>query len=174
MRTASSARLLRAAAAGAAALALLLAGCGGEPSGAEYSGPGARPRLIVSETAPGPAKPEGEAGAGTAALAPGQPARPEPEIDADPRRLMGLDESGLTALLGSPEFRRSDPPAEQWRYRGEGCMLDLFLYGPARAAATDKRITVRHAEARPIGDGRVSAGDCLRVLLRARLLREQG
>lgn len=168
MRTANSVRPFRAALAGAiAALALLLTGCGGEPSEAEFTGPGARPRLIVSQTAPLPVESE------SAALEPGTPARPEPGIDADPKRLMGLDGAGLTALLGPPEFRRADAPAELWRYRGDGCMLDLFLYGPARTTESE-RVTVRHVEARPIGVERVSTDDCLRALLRARLPREAG
>lgn len=34
----------------------------------------------------------------------------------------------LLALLGQPDLRRSDPPAELWQYRGTGCVLELYLY----------------------------------------------
>ena len=32
------------------------------------------------------------------------------------------------AMLGDPEFRRRDAPAEFWRYRADGCMLDAPTY----------------------------------------------
>lgn len=43
--------------------------------------------------------------------------------------LTGLDPAELIALLGEPDFRRRDPPAELWQYRSPDCVLDVFLYG---------------------------------------------
>ena len=34
----------------------------------------------------------------------------------------------VVALLGEPDFRRVEPPAEVWQYRGADCVVDLFLY----------------------------------------------
>jgi hypothetical protein len=45
-----------------------------------------------------------------------------------PADLTGLGAAEVLALLGSPDFRRSEPPAELWQYRAAGCILDVFLY----------------------------------------------
>ncbi len=42
--------------------------------------------------------------------------------------LTGLSADQVVALLGEPDFRRAEPPAELWQYRGADCVLDLFLY----------------------------------------------
>lgn len=105
-----------------------------------------------------------------AALAPSraqQPAPPLPSIDSDPRRLLGLDRARLTALLGAPEFLRSDAPAELWRYRARHCILDLFLY--TRAGGAGGPLTVAHYKARTPDNGTIAAQRCLEALLRARL-----
>jgi hypothetical protein len=47
-----------------------------------------------------------------------------PEIS----RLTGLKASELVALVGEPDFRRNDPPAQLWQYRSTGCVLDVYLY----------------------------------------------
>ena len=141
--------------------ALLVAACAGPPPGG--GGKASKPTLTVSE----PAKGSGAAApaSDSAAVAPDAPSA---EIDADPKRLIGLDDAALIAMLGDPEFRRNDTPAEFWRYRGATCTLSLFLYGPEKAAAEDKRVLVRHVEARATGDDKVTTADCLRILLEAR------
>jgi hypothetical protein len=58
----------------------------------------------------------------TAAVTPVAP----PKMQA--HDLIGVDSDGLAGLLGEPDFRRLDPPAELWQYRIEDCMLDVFLY----------------------------------------------
>lgn len=74
-------------------------------------------------------------------------------------RLVGLDDASLLLLLGPPELKRREPPAEVWRYAGSGCALHLFLYqGPAGI------YRVVHAEARSTG----AHGDCLDRLIEAR------
>jgi hypothetical protein len=98
----------------------------------------------------------------------------EQKIDADPKRLIGLDRGGLTALLGEPSFRRKDAPAEFWRYAGEGCMLDVFLYGPEKITSKDKALRVRHVAVRSLNDSRIGVSDCLRTILRARLTSSAG
>ncbi len=52
----------------------------------------------------------------------------ENPIDDDPGQILSLDGRRLEALLGVPGFKRDDPPAQVWQYRGAGCILDVFLY----------------------------------------------
>ena len=47
-----------------------------------------------------------------------------PELPA----LTGMDPAQLIALLGEPDLRRREPPAEFWQYRNADCVLDVFLY----------------------------------------------
>jgi hypothetical protein len=47
--------------------------------------------------------------------------------------LAGLSGEAVIALYGEPDFRRTDPPAALWQYRGADCVLDLFLYPEAGA-----------------------------------------
>jgi hypothetical protein len=42
--------------------------------------------------------------------------------------LAGLSAAEVVGLFGEPDFRRVEPPAELWQYRGADCVLDLFLY----------------------------------------------
>lgn len=88
---------------------------------------------------------------------------PEPEIDDDPDRLIGLDPGALFALLGQPELIRRESPAQVWQYRGVDCVFDVILYQEAEST----RVT--YVEAR---DGKGSRSEprlCLNQLLRARL-----
>ncbi len=93
---------------------------------------------------------------------------PEPAIDDDPARLMGLDRAGLAKLLGDPELMRREPPAEIWQYRGESCVFDVFLYEQAG------RQLVTYLEARDGAARRVGARGCLNELLRARMAKPLG
>jgi hypothetical protein len=117
---------------------------------AAEDGPGAR-KADTPETAP-----EGAGGEETAALP------PEPVIDDDPRRLMGLDRAGLSAILGDPQLVRREAPAEIWQYRSETCVFDVFLYDQAGA----QRVT--YLEARDRDAAKIETRPCLNELLRAR------
>ncbi len=77
------------------------------------------------------------------ALAPASP-RPAPPIDdlPGPASLIGLSSAAVEAVLGPPQFRRRESPAEIWRYRTKTCFLDLFLYRDAAA------LSVAHVEVR--------------------------
>jgi len=166
-RTASRRRARRLAALVGSLLALgALAACSGAPAD-DGAGPAASQPASVSEDAATPGDDQK-----TASRPPDS--KREQKIDADPQRLIGLDRGGLTALLGEPAFRRKDAPAEFWRYSGDGCMLDVYLYGPETVAARDKSIRVRHVAVRSLGDARLGVGDCLHTILRARLARGAG
>ncbi len=77
----------------------------------------------------------------------------------DPRRLVGLSAEELQKMLGRPDFKRRDPPAQLWQYRKDGCMLDVFLY--QGGAGDGKGYKVKHAEARGHTIARISGTDCL-------------
>lgn len=83
-----------------------------------------------------------------------------PPVDDDPKQLIGLDRGALNEKLGEPALVRRDGDAEVWQYRGENCVLDLFLYG------ADKQ--VEHVDLRDRGEGdEISVRDCFVRMLRA-------
>ena len=85
-----------------------------------------------------------------------------PPIDDDPAQLMGLDRSGVNALLGDPDLIRRDAPAEIWQYVSGSCVFDVVLYARGESYA------VSYLEARD-NDAAVQAPrPCLNSLLRAR------
>ena len=73
----------------------------------------------------------------------------------DPQQLLGAGESQVSALMGQPELRRVEAPAEVWQYRTGTCVFDVFFYGSAGAK------TVNHYEARHRQQGSVNAANCL-------------
>ena len=43
--------------------------------------------------------------------------------------LAGLKPADVVSILGPPDLRRDEPPAELWQYRAADCVLNLFFYG---------------------------------------------
>ena len=74
---------------------------------------------------------------------------------ADFATLNGLNAADLRRLLGDPDFRRQEPPAQIWQYRTTECVLDVFLYSDAGG-----EYHVVHAEIRDRGVVRVSQSSC--------------
>lgn len=77
-----------------------------------------------------------------------------------------MDQQALGKLLGPPQFRRTDAPAELWRYRAGRCILDLFLYPPRDAP--DGPLSVSHVEARLADGAPAAAPRCLEQVLKTR------
>jgi len=50
---------------------------------------------------------------------------PSPPIASS---LVNVSPTALTNKLGAPQFRRTEPSAEIWRYGADGCLLLVFLY----------------------------------------------
>lgn len=50
----------------------------------------------------------------------------------------------VEALVGEPDFRRVEPPAELWQYRTEECVVDLFFYGEGQ----NRRVVLADARGR--------------------------
>ena len=86
------------------------------------------------------------------AAQPVAPPAAAPELRAV--ELTGLGAAEVLALLGSPDFRRSEPPAELWQYRRTDCILDVFLREDSRG------YRVVHAEMRQRRQIVATAGGC--------------
>ena len=103
----------------------------------------------------------------TAAPPATEPAEPEvaalpplPHVQA--AEVLAFSRADLLHAFGSPAFRRVDKGAEILRFRGEGCLLDVYLYDDAESAPGKKIETggsgtarVAHFEARD-ADGRTT------------------
>lgn len=71
------------------------------------------------------------------------PATPPAPVNDDPQQFMGLNQAGVTEIIGNPALIRRDGPAEVWLYRGQGCLFDIFLY-----RQDDDSFQVRYVELR--------------------------
>ncbi len=99
-------------------------------------------------------------------MAVSRPAKAEPSLPRpapEPKPVIGLDRKALSDLMGIPNFKRKDPPAEIWQYRGKDCILDVFLYGDGKGGP----YTVTHLEVRGPGDVSPVKKTCLGGLQQA-------
>jgi hypothetical protein len=71
------------------------------------------------------------------------------------RELTGLHQPDILAMLGKPDLKRDEPPAQLWQYRAADCVLNLFFY------REQDGYRLVHAEAwqRSLG-GSASAAQC--------------
>ncbi|HEY5208248.1 MAG TPA: hypothetical protein VIJ42_02265 [Stellaceae bacterium] len=103
---------------------LTLAGCdSGVKLGADFNAP-----FATEATTPAAAS----AAADPKAAA---PAAPETTAAVPPRltKFHNMSAPEVEALVGEPDFRRVEPPAELWQYRTPQCVVDLYLYGQGDA-----------------------------------------
>ena len=121
-------------------LAALLGACATDPAELASQNAGAAPASTPPETAVRP---------------------PEPQIDHDPQRLIGMGPVGLFALLGKPELIRRESPARVWQYRTGDCVFDVVLY------ELDEGERVTYVEARDGRGNRTEPRPCLNALVRA-------
>jgi len=62
---------------------------------------------------------------------------PMPALSRDAPRapeikdLAGLKPADVLSMLGQPDLKRDEPPAELWQYRAADCVLNLFFYDDA-------------------------------------------
>ena len=84
-----------------------------------------------------------------------------------------MNSAELTTLLGKPTLMRNEVTGQMWQYRGETCVLHLFLYPSGAAASSEKRVQYVEARARQTGASAVTSGpsECLATLVGARRLR---
>lgn len=67
--------------------------------------------------------------------------------------LEGLAPAQVTALIGDPDLRRIDPPAEIWQYRSADCVLELYFYD----SGTTSRMVYAEAHSR-LPESQAAAG----------------
>ena len=84
------------------------------------------------------------------------------------KRLDGLSDREVRGVLGEPDFRRDEPPAEIWQYRSAECVLDLYLYDDSG------QYRVAYAETHDRGFARVSQTSCYTGLVSTRNPIRQG
>lgn len=115
-------------------LTLSLAGCDTFPFTLATGGSGEVAAAPAVAPPPPPHKPSPPVPA--MARLPEPPAAPEPAAPtAGFDRLIGLDPSHLTAVLGEPRQRAEAPPATIWRYIGQACELDVYFYFEVQSQA---------------------------------------
>ncbi len=96
------------------------------------------------------------------AVVPAAPARPP--APSDPRRLIGLTQERIEAMLGPADFVRRDGPAQIWRYNSEDCSLDVFLFREGEM----QRVTHVASRARKVDGPDVALNACYARVLGAR------
>ncbi|HBT43984.1 MAG TPA: hypothetical protein DIW51_12085 [Rhodospirillaceae bacterium] len=87
---------------------------------------------------------------------------PLPRIAA--QAVLGYSRPDLVAAFGAPAFSRIDKGAEILRFRGQGCVLDVFLYKDAQDAAA----RVAHFEARDEAGKTTDRQSCVNATPRLR------
>lgn len=97
---------------------LALAACGGLP------------REPVTSDAAAAEQADGHSVAETTPASARAAERPEPARRAlvPVAELRGMTSEQVSQLLGVPQFQRNEAPVEFWQYRGDGCVLHVFLY----------------------------------------------
>ncbi|MBO38583.1 MAG: hypothetical protein CMM75_05350 [Rhodospirillaceae bacterium] len=78
-------------------------------------------------------------------------------------QIVGQNKKTLTKILGPPSFKRSDHPAEIWRYHDKACLLDIYLYQPLKGEGANKPL-VNYIEARTIRGPRAETLQCLNII----------
>jgi len=83
-------------------------------------------------------------------------------LPRDLPRLVGLSREMVIDLLGPAGFVRRDGPVQIWRYTGDDCFLDVFLFREADS------FRVNHVEARSKTAGPLPVFPCYQRLVGAR------
>jgi hypothetical protein len=84
---------------------------------------------------------------------------PAPEIGSGPltpESLLGVAPSALSARLGAPSFKRTEPDAEVWQYGGAACSLFVYFY-----KTDDGALASTYVDARKATGGAADASACL-------------
>jgi hypothetical protein len=75
---------------------------------------------------------------------------------ADLKKLAGLKPAEVLSMLGKPDLKRAEPPAELWQYRATDCVLNLFFYDEAGGY----RLTHIEAWQRSLASGGTAPARC--------------
>ena len=80
-----------------------------------------------------------------------------------PASLAGAAPAAISARLGAPDFRRSEPDAEVWQYAGSDCSLFVYFYKTASGV-----LGARHVDARRLEGGAADKTACLSSVMARR------
>jgi len=110
----------------------------------------------------------GNAGSGVG-LAGGKLASAEPASTIGsgpltPQSLLGVAPSALSARLGEPSFKRTEPGAEVWQYGGKACALFVYFYKTSGGA-----LSSAYVDARRNAGGAADTSSCLAEVSAKRL-----
>ena len=89
-------------------------------------------------------------------------------VAVSPEDLEGTPPSNVRALLGEPELRRTEPPAEVWQYRTDRCVADIYL----RQEGAAQRVV--YIETRSPNAATVPAAGCLQDIATVRASGDTG
>jgi hypothetical protein len=92
---------------------------------------------------------------------PEQVAAVEIDLTNFKERLLGLDDTEITELLGKPKFDRNEPPARIWQFQSDVCFVDLFLF------SQEGDLTVDHVEVRGKKVEKIDEKICFASILKA-------
>jgi len=80
-----------------------------------------------------------------------------------PQTLLGVAPSALSARLGAPALRRTEPDAEVWQYSGSDCALFVYFYKAGHGA-----LASTYVDARKSSGGPASTDACLADIVSGR------
>ena len=130
------------------------------PAAAPAPSEGATPPALVATSEPATVAAVMPSATPAEAAVPAAPARPagpaRPPAPSDPRRLIGLTQERIEAMLGPADFVRRDGPAQIWRYDTEDCSLDVFLFREGEM----QRVTHVASRARKVDGPDVALNAC--------------
>jgi hypothetical protein len=98
--------------------------------------------------------------AATPAVAHGATIAPTARLSGDPEELIGLDNSAIRRVLGTPAQVRHEFTAQVWQYVTGDCVVDLYLYNKDGGGLKVTYVEARSRSAEPTPTDR-----CLKSLL---------
>ncbi|MDJ0684138.1 MAG: hypothetical protein QNJ84_05535 [Alphaproteobacteria bacterium] len=156
-----------------------------QPNKTKTENPAVRETATQAPKPPAAAAPRRQGPSEQARMAarPAPPPEPEP-VNDDPDQFLGQSGVAVAQLLGAPDLIRRDGAAEVWQYRGaaggRSCALDVFLYGPAESAGSERDadappapggLEVRFVDLRGAAASLEERRACLAAMIRAQQLR---
>lgn len=66
-----------------------------------------------------------------------------------PQSLLGVAPSALSARLGAPALKRTEPDAEVWQYSGSDCALFVYFYKAGHGALASSYVDARKSNGGP-------------------------
>ncbi|MFA7430507.1 MAG: hypothetical protein WCZ23_10155 [Rhodospirillaceae bacterium] len=106
---------------------------------------------------PGATAPADPAVAALPVPAPTRGPSPTARSGVKPGAIINRPGATVQDLLGVPDLRRREPPAEVWQYAGDSCVLDITFY----AAKDGGAAVAAYLESRALDGGKMEPAACL-------------